>query len=149
LSQIFLAGADKGLDNLLKKEKKGLSLTTSILLILLSIGIAVGGQILLKLGLNKIGQINISSAGAVGQFFLDVLKSPMVLIGLFCYVISAAIWLVVLSAVDLSFAYPFIGLTYVLILVVSKFVLKEDVNPIRWAGAAIITVGVIVISRGG
>ena len=136
------------MDNLIKKEKKGLSLTTSILLTLLSIGIAVGGQVLLKLGLNKIGPITIDSFGALGQLFAGIAKSPMVIIGLFCYVISAAIWLVVLSAVDLSFAYPFIGLTYVLILIVSKFVLKEDVNAIRWAGAIIITVGVVVISRG-
>jgi drug/metabolite transporter (DMT)-like permease len=134
-----------------KLQKKGsikLSLLKSILLILLSITIAVGGQILLKIGLNKIGTISINSAGALGQFFISIIKSPLVMTGLFCYVISAAIWLIVLSAVDLSFAYPFIGLTYVLILLLSKFILKEDVNPIRWAGAAIITIGVIVISRG-
>jgi len=125
-----------------------LSLTKSILLILLSIVIAVGGQVLLKLGLNKIGSINVNSLSGLGHLFLGIIKSPMVLTGLFCYVISAAIWLVVLSAVQLSFAYPFIGLTYVLILFISKFVLKEDVNPIRWVGAAIITIGVVVISRG-
>lgn len=125
-----------------------MSLTKSILLILLSIAIAVGGQVLLKLGLNKIGSINVNSLSGLGHLFLGIIKSPMVLTGLFCYVISAAIWLVVLSAVQLSFAYPFIGLTYVLILFISKFVLKEDVNPIRWVGAAIITIGVVVISRG-
>ena len=136
------------MDNQIIKEKKRLSLTTSVLLILLSIAIAVGGQLLLKLGLNKMGNITVDSFGALGQLFSGIIKSQMVIIGLFCYVISAAIWLVVLSAVDLSFAYPFIGLTYVLILIISKFVLKEDVNPWRWAGAAIITIGVVVISRG-
>jgi drug/metabolite transporter (DMT)-like permease len=136
------------MNNIFKRGSKNLSLTKSILLILLSITIAVGGQVLLKIGLNKIGEMSINSASALGNFFISVIKSPLVVTGLFCYVISAAIWLVVLSAVDLSFAYPFIGLTYVLILIVSKFVLKEDVNPIRWAGAAIITIGVVVISRG-
>ncbi|GAI65407.1 unnamed protein product, partial [marine sediment metagenome] len=82
------------------------------------------------------------------QLFFGVIKSPLVISGLFLYVISAAIWLVVLSAVDLSFAYPFIGLTYVMVLILSRFILKEDVNLIRWAGALIITIGVIVISRG-
>ena len=130
------------------KEKNNLGLTKSILLILISISIAVGGQILLKIGLNRIGSIVVNNISSLGHLFLGVIKSPMVLIGLFMYVISAAIWLVVISAVDLSFAYPFIGLTYVLILIVSKFILKEDVNPIRWAGAAIITIGVVVISRG-
>ena len=136
------------MDNTLNKEKTGLSLTKSILLILLSIGIAVGGQILLKLGMNKIGPINVGSGSSLGHFFTGIFRSPMVLVGLFLYMISAAIWLVVISAVDLSFAYPFIGLTYVLILFVSKFLLKEEVTPIRWVGAAIITIGVIVISRG-
>ena len=130
------------------KEKNNLSLTKSILLILISISIAVGGQILLKIGMNRIGNIAVNSMSSLGHLFLGVVKSPIVLVGLFMYVISAAIWLVVISAVDLSFAYPFIGLTYVLILIVSKFILKEDVNPIRWAGAAIITIGVVVISRG-
>lgn len=130
------------------KERNKMSLGSSILLILFSISIAVAGQILLKIGINHIGMVNFSNLDALKQLFFGVIKSPLVISGLFLYVISAAIWLVVLSAVDLSFAYPFIGFTYVMVLVLSKFILKEDVNPIRWAGALIITIGVIVISRG-
>ncbi|MBM3701587.1 MAG: hypothetical protein FJW63_01115 [Actinobacteria bacterium] len=130
------------------KERNKMSLGSSILLILFSISIAVAGQILLKIGINRIGMVNFSNLDALKQLFFGVIKSPLVISGLFLYVISAAIWLVVLSAVDLSFAYPFIGFTYVMVLVLSKFILKEDVNPIRWAGALIITIGVIVISRG-
>jgi drug/metabolite transporter (DMT)-like permease len=130
------------------KERNKMSLGSSILLILFSISIAVAGQILLKIGINRIGMVNFGNLDALKQLFFGVIKSPMVISGLFLYVISAAIWLVVLSAVDLSFAYPFIGFTYVMVLVLSKFILKEDVNPIRWAGALIITIGVIVISRG-
>lgn len=125
-----------------------MSLAGSIFLILLSISIAVGGQLLLKIGINRIGIVNTGSMGALKELFFGVIKSPLVIAGLFLYVISAAIWLIVLSAVDLSFAYPFIGFTYVMVLVLSKFILKEDVNPVRWAGALIITIGVIVISRG-
>ncbi len=130
------------------KERNKLSLGSSILLILFSISIAVAGQILLKIGINRIGIVNFSNLDALKQLFFGVIKSPLVISGLFLYVISAAIWLVVLSAVDLSFAYPFIGLTYVMVLILSRFILKEDVNLIRWAGALIITIGVVVISRG-
>ena len=130
------------------KERNKLSLGSSILLILFSISIAVTGQILIKIGINHIGIVNFSNLDALKQLFFGVIKSPLVISGLFLYVISAAIWMVVLSAVDLSFAYPFIGFTYVMVLVLSKFILKEDVNPIRWAGALIVTIGVIVISRG-
>lgn len=125
-----------------------MSLAYSIMLILISISIAVCGQILLKIGINRIGVGEMSSFEALRQLFTGVIKSPMVLTGLFLYFISAAIWIVVLSTVELSFAYPFIGLTYVLVLVLSKVILKEDISLIRWAGAAIITIGVIVISRG-
>jgi len=127
-----------------EKPKMGLGL--SIALILLSITIAVGGQLLLKVGMNKIG-VDPTGLAEIKILFAGVIKSPVVILGLLCYVLSAAIWLVVLSAVDLSFAYPFIGFSYVLVLVLSKFVLKEDVNPIRWIGAAVITAGVILISR--
>lgn len=130
------------------KERNKLSLGSSILLILFSISIAVAGQILLKIGINRIEIVDFSGLEALKQLFFGVIKSPLVISGLFLYVISAAIWLIVLSAVDLSFAYPFIGFTYVMVLVLSKLILKEDVNPIRWAGALIITIGVIVISRG-
>lgn len=130
------------------KRSNKLSLASSILLILLSISIAVGGQLLIKIGINRIGIVNLGSMDALKQLFLGVIKNPLVITGLFLYVISAAVWLIVLSAVDLSFAYPFLGFTYVMVLVISKFILKEDVSPIRWVGALIITIGVVVISRG-
>ena len=130
------------------KERKKLSLLSSVLLILLSISIAVTGQILLKIGINRIGVVGFGSMKAFTSLFSGIIRSPMVLTGLFLYFISAVIWMVILSTVDLSFAYPFIGLSYVLVLVLSKFILKEEVNPIRWAGTFIITVGVVIISRG-
>ncbi len=123
------------------KEKKSLSLTNSVLLILLSISIAVGGQVLLKIGIDRVGISDFSSMKVILDLFSGVIKSPLILTGLFLYFISAAIWLIVLSTVDLSFAYPFLGLSYVMVLVLSKFILKEDVNPVRWIGA-------VVISRG-
>jgi len=130
------------------KEKKKLSLLSSVLLILLSISIAVGGQLMLKIGIDRIGINGFGSMKSLISLFSGIIKSPMVLTGLFLYLISAAIWLVILSTVDLSFAYPFIGFTYVMVLVLSKFILKEEVNPLRWIGAFIITAGVVVISRG-
>jgi multidrug transporter EmrE-like cation transporter len=132
----------------MKKENKNLSLVKSVLLIFISISIAVAGQILLKIGMNRIGMVSLGGFGGLKQLFLAITKSPVVLSGLFLYILSAAFWLVVLSAVDLSFAYPFIGFSYVLVLILSKFILREDVNPLRWVGALVITAGVIILSRG-
>ncbi len=130
------------------EEKKKLSLMYSVLLILFSILIAVVGQVLLKIGISKIGINSFTNLSALGGFFSGIIKSPLVLTGLFLYVVSAAIWMVVLATVDLSFAYPFLGITYILILTVSKFILKEDVNPLRWIGSLIIIAGVVLVSKG-
>ena len=85
------------------KEKKKLSLLSSVLLILLSISIAVGGQLMLKIGIDRIGINGFGSMKSLISLFSGIIKSPMVLTGLFLYLISAAIWLVILSTVDLSF----------------------------------------------
>jgi multidrug transporter EmrE-like cation transporter len=53
----------------------------------------------------------------------------------------------VLSRVELSFAYPFLSLAYVVVAAYAYFVFKEDVNNFRIAGIALICMGTILISR--
>jgi multidrug transporter EmrE-like cation transporter len=117
------------------------------LLILLSILIAIGGQVLLKVGMNQISSAEIISLNGAKSFFLAVLKSPKVMTGLFLYGLSAIVWLIILSRVDLSFAYPMIGISYIFMLVISKFLLNEHVSPLRWIGAVVISIGVVIITR--
>lgn len=123
------------------------SLVKSILLILLSILIAIGGQVLLKVGMNQISSAEILSLNGAKSFFLAVLKSPKVMTGLFLYGLSAIVWLIILSRVDLSFAYPMIGISYIFMLIISKFLLSEHVSPLRWIGAVVISIGVVIITR--
>lgn len=123
------------------------SLVKSILLILLSIVIAIGGQVLLKIGMNQISSDEILSFVGVRNFFLAVLKSPKVMTGLFLYGLSAVVWLIILTRVDLSFAYPMIGISYIFMLLISKFLLNEQVSPLRWIGAVVISIGVVIITR--
>jgi len=82
---------------------------------------------------------------------LDVLRrvvgNASVWGGLATFVLSAAVWLVVLSRASLSFAYPFASLTYVLILVFDRFVLHEPISGLRYAGVALIIAGLLLISR--
>jgi len=119
----------------------------SFILIILSISLAVCGQVSLKVGMNKFGQISASHAGEIIRTFFAVLLDQNVFFGLFLYFLAALIWLIVLSRVDLSFAYPMMGLSYVLILLISSISLGETVSLQRWLGALIICVGVILIAR--
>jgi len=131
----------------LKVKDEGGSSINALLLIIISVSIAVVGQLVLKLGADGIGQVNLGNWESVRHFLLALVSSPQVLLGLALYGLSAVIWLVVLSRVDLSYAYPMIAISYVLMLILSKLLLKEDVSLTRWIGVAIICLGVLITSR--
>lgn len=123
------------------------SMAKSLLMILVSISLANGGQICLKLGMNRVGRISAASISNPLETILKIINTPLVLIGLILYALAAIAWLVVLSRVNLSFAYPLLGISYVIILVLSKVILHEQVSPLRWLGAVVIAIGVVVITR--
>jgi glycosyltransferase involved in cell wall biosynthesis/multidrug transporter EmrE-like cation transporter len=118
-------------------------------LILLSVLLAALAQLTLKHGMTQV-----TRRGAVPLELSDpiatarrVVTNIAVLGGLATFVISAAVWLVVLSKVSLSFAYPFVSLTYVLILLFDRLILHEPVSGLRWGGVALIIGGILLISR--
>jgi drug/metabolite transporter (DMT)-like permease len=128
-------------------EKKGQTMLYG--LILLSVLIAALAQLTLKHGMTQVtrhGAAPLELAVPV-ETLRRVVTNVSVLGGLSLFVVSAAIWLVVLSKVSLSFAYPFVSLTYVLILLFDRLVLHDRVSLTRWAGVALIVGGIILISR--
>mgnify|MGYP003334105533 CR=1 FL=1 len=117
-----------------------------IALILCSVGLAALAQITLKAGMNEVR----SSYGVVGlgaESLRAVASTPTVWLGLFLFGLSAVVWLGVLSRASLSFAYPFASLTYVVIVVVDRFVLDQSVPVGRWVGVAAIVAGILAIAR--
>jgi drug/metabolite transporter (DMT)-like permease len=128
-----------------KKRRK----SVLILFILLSVGLAATAQLTLKYGVDRVtkhGHSGIVLSEPVTSV-LRVAREPYVWLGLVLFAISAAVWIVVLSRVSLSFAYPFAALTYVIILVFDRFILKVDVPGLRWAGVLLIVTGIILVSR--
>jgi len=119
----------------------------SLLLVLVSVAFGVVGQVALKTGMTQIGRIGSQSGQAAFDLALRVATTPHVIIGLACYVLGAVAWLVVLSRLDLSFAYPFLALNFVLITVASRLVLGEAVPMLRWLGVVVICFGVVLVAR--
>lgn len=64
-----------------------------------------------------------------------------------CYAVSIMMWMFVLSRVEVSYAYPFLSIGYVLSAVVGYFWFQENITPIRIVGIAVICIGVVLISR--
>jgi len=122
-----------------------------VVFILVSVVLAAVAQLTLKHGMTEVtnhGKVPLDLKDPLGTL-RRVAATPAVWGGLALFVASAAAWLVVLSRASLSFAYPFVSLTYALILVFDRFVLGESVSPLRWAGVALIMAGIVLVSRTG
>jgi len=119
-----------------------------ILAIFVSISLAVVGQLLLKMGMLRIGRFSLNISTIVQQY-ARILLNPFVIAGIVSFALSMLVWLYVLSRLELSIAFPFVALNYVLILFVSHFLLKETITPFKIMGVAVIVLGVFLISRGG
>ena len=114
----------------------------------LSIIFAVLGQVILKFGIDKSLNINnLKSINNLLDFFL-VSSNPSVLLGLIFYGLSAFLWIVVLSELDLSIAYPILGLTYILVLLLSFFFLGESLSILKVTGTLFVLFGVALIGFG-
>ena len=103
-------------------------------------------QILLKKGMLVTGTFNftLQDMAAVAP---RLIINPYLIFGLFTFVVSMASHLLVLSRVELSFAYPFLSLAYIVVAVYSYYGFNEDINAFRMAGIAFICIGTILISR--
>ena len=115
------------------------------LCILASVTLGVLGQFLIKRGLINLGKLDFA-AGLI-MAYLRVFLSPLVAVGLGVYFLGVFFWLYALSKVDLSYAYPFVSLSYVLVVLASWILLGEHVTPMRWCGVVAICAGVILVAR--
>ena len=117
------------------------------LFILLTVFFTVGGQLLVKYGMLQVGASPTEMA-AWPQFLWRTLTNPGIVGGLACAVLAAVSWMAVLSRSELSFAYPFMTLAIVLVMVLSGLLFGERVSVVRWLGVGIVCLGLVVAARG-
>ena len=100
---------------------------------------------MLKRGMMQLGPLDQIGSNPVMIAF-GIVFQPWVFMGLSTFVISMGSHLVVLSRVQLSFAYPFLSLAYVIAAAYAYFVFGEDVGAMRIAGITLICAGTVLIS---
>ncbi|WP_042879060.1 EamA family transporter [Cupriavidus necator] len=103
-------------------------------------------QLLLKAGVNAVGAITLDR-GTLLLTALRVLTQWPVLAGLTLYVVSVGVWIVGLSRVDVSIAYPMLSLGYVVNAVAAWYLFGEMIGPLRVVGILLILAGVFLIAR--
>lgn len=111
--------------------------------VFLSVLLAGVGQLIFKGALNDIGPLSLSI-----EMFISLATSPLLLLGLIVYAASALLWLIALMQAELSFAYPFLSLSYVIVLLGGGLLFNEQVTQGRLLGFAIIIVGIFIVASG-
>jgi drug/metabolite transporter (DMT)-like permease len=107
-------------------------------------------QLLLKAGASSTGPILIGEAGSgLARNALALAQHPAILGGLACYAVSVVAWIVALSRVDVSIAYPMLSIGYVINALLASWLFGEDVNAQRWLGIGVIVIGVVLVGRSG
>lgn len=115
---------------------------TTLAYILLSGLLGVVGQVILKRGVAAVGPLALRP-----ETTITLALNPLVILGLAVYVSGTFFWLLVLSRVDLSYAYPFASLNYVFVLLASWWVLGEQPTLMRAIGVLAICLGVWAVAR--
>ncbi|MCK4859576.1 MAG: EamA family transporter [Candidatus Omnitrophica bacterium] len=111
-----------------------------------SIVLAVIGQIIMKSAMLKIGGIDLHWNN-IGSTLWKIFSHSSVFLGLLFFGASVFLWLVALSKIKLSVAYPMVAITYVVIPILSYFLFKESLNPVKVIALSIIIFGVILLSK--
>jgi len=115
-------------------------------LILFSVGLNAAAQLLLKAGMNRVGEVTFSW-DSFGSSLLQIITNPFVLGGLALYAIAVTVWLFVLSRVDVGMAYPMISLAYIVTAIAAYFLFHEDLSILRITGIGVIMLGVYLITQ--
>lgn len=118
----------------------------TFLLILAGVLLNAGAQLLLKAGVAPLGALSVDVHNLVPTA-LRVLSQWPIVAGLGCYVVSVGIWIVGLSRVDVSVAYPMLSLGYVVNALAAYWLFGEALGPSRWFGMLLILGGVLVLAR--
>jgi multidrug transporter EmrE-like cation transporter len=115
------------------------------ILLVVSVSFAVAGQLTLKSAMERVGRIGTAQVSAPLETIGRVAREPLLWAGLTLFGISAVFWLIVLSHVPLSVAYPVVGLSYVIIVTFSRLVLHEHVPTLRWLGVVVVAMGIAIV----
>ncbi|MFA5072440.1 MAG: 4-amino-4-deoxy-L-arabinose transferase [Nitrospirota bacterium] len=115
-------------------------------LIMLGVLLNAAAQLFLKEGMRRIGYFEFAWNNAI-PIALQAAGNLFVLAGLACYVISVGVWLMVLSRVEVSYAYPLLSVGYIVNAVAGYYLFQENLSLARISGILIICVGVYFVTK--
>jgi drug/metabolite transporter (DMT)-like permease len=116
---------------------------------IIATGSAAVGQILVRRGMQQVGSLENYAPLALVGYFWNAACNPYVIGGTILNTVFYVLFLAALSWTEVTVALPMTAIEYAFAAVLAVMILKEAVSPLRWAGVALVIVGVVLISRGG
>jgi multidrug transporter EmrE-like cation transporter len=121
----------------------------TLALIVISVVMSACAQLMLKGGMGSSGASEPLVGQRLWQLLMHAATNRWVILGLCLYFLSAVVWLAVLARVDVSYAYPFVSLGFIMTMVLGWLVFGDVINAHRLGGTMLIATGVVLIARGG
>jgi multidrug transporter EmrE-like cation transporter len=115
--------------------------------IVIGVLLNASAQLLLKAGVNAVGHFEFTRANII-PVGLKIATQWPIIGGLTCYVVSVVVWVIALSRVDVSLAYPMLSLGYVVNAFAAWYLFGEVLSVHRLVGIGIVLIGVAVLARG-
>jgi multidrug transporter EmrE-like cation transporter len=115
-------------------------------LILLGVLLNACAQLFLKAGMSEIGHFDFTYANVL-PIALKVMVNIPIIGGLCMYVASVVVWLLVLSRVQVSFAYPMLSIGYIVNAIAAYYFFGEPLTAIRIVGILVIISGVYLVAQ--
>ena len=120
--------------------------SSAFLLLMTGVLLNAGAQLLLKAGTNVLGVITLTRETWLDTFAKMATQGYFVL-GAACYAVSIVVWILGLSRVPVSIAYPLLSVGYIINAIAAHYLFGESVTLTRWLGIGFIIVGVWLVAR--
>lgn len=115
-------------------------------MILLGVLLNAGAQLLLKAGMDNVGHFAFNWGNAI-PIGIKAFTNPYIVLGLGSYVVSVIVWMMVLSRVQVSYAYPMLSIGYIVNAVAAYFLFGESLGVSKLLGIFVIMLGVFLIAK--
>ncbi|MCX6647673.1 MAG: EamA family transporter [bacterium] len=119
--------------------------TRELIVLFVSISMGAIGQLFMKAGMNTVKKKSGGDLGPIVKALPRIFTNLSVLGGIALYLISTVFWLWILSRVPLSFAYPCISFSYVIIIIAGKYIFKERIDIWKLIAIILILLGVAAL----
>jgi multidrug transporter EmrE-like cation transporter len=119
----------------------------SYLYVALTVLLTVYGQLVIKWQVAQAGALPAALPDRL-WFLAKLLLNPWIASALAAALLAAVAWMAAMTKLDLSHAYPFMSLAFVLVLIGSGVFFGESITPLKIAGVALVMLGIAVGSQG-